>query len=665
MGVQAERQTKETEGHLFVLSGSTTCPHPKLCDVRKGEDYEAYVRRHAREHQLGDFGDLEDAERNLGVWCLYFYARHIQGNLSLGTGKAIKADWEPCWEDAEILANTHFSLEDTEQDVAWDQRTFRLLPAAERTGTPVYKPWKKLTKVRGTQKTSWGLAFITFKHLRAYFLFGNTAYRCLTISATSSLARDSYFEPLKTMWSSHETLMRLYGIDVQKKGKDENGDPIIERLCLLAPGSRGKDRLRTRWNLMEKRSSGKTAISVMCAGIRTVTTGKRWDLISVDDPVVPENVGTEPQRKKVEAKLADLRKQADARCEIAYFNTPYHLSDASSKIDAEQGNLYHIFYRPAMWYDTATKLPVFYWEENALGEPVWTPQRIENERHQPDFWSQVMLRTRNAESAAFAEEDFPILKLEDAPDEVRFGLGKPLTAEEQESLATRHLEVRAMNFFDSAGDKPGAGDRSADIGVRIDRAGNIVVTHIAYGRWTTTQEEDEIWSGMIRNQPAFVEFEVSGAMEKYVRKTHADLQARKSVELRRPITIPIVYKAAQSNVAGTKGKLRIAKMNPLAKTGRIRILEDAGSVADRKQLIDEFVNLGITDHDDGADALSRVLGHVTIFTAEEAVAAIEAKPVVAYDDETHTFTVPADVLNAAIAGIAGPGFDNWGLRGRP
>src|SRR5687768_8325101 len=107
---EAVRTTHVIEGHVWVTSGTRNCPLPSLCDQQDGETYEEYVHRHARNHRLGEFDDTEDAERNLGVWCGFFYARHVQGNESLGTqssvgDRKIVAHWEPCWEDAEYLFN--------------------------------------------------------------------------------------------------------------------------------------------------------------------------------------------------------------------------------------------------------------------------------------------------------------------------------------------------------------------------------------------------------------------------------------------------------------------------------------------------------------------------------------------------------------------------------
>lgn len=680
------RQTHIVEDHLIVLNGSRSCPHPSRCDQRKGETYDAYVRRHAEDHDLGGFMWLEDAERNLGLWCFFYFSKYIQGNPSLGVGDAIVAAYEPCWEDSEILANDTFSLEDTEQEIPWEQRTFKLKPAVDRK-PGVFKPWKKLTKVRGTQKTSRGLALVTWRQLRAYFIENNPSFRVLVISATSTHAFDSYFEPLKTMWSSNEELQRLYGKTEYTaryhllKRRRESGKLVSDaelegetrRLACLMIGSKGKTRLRLRWNITAGRGSSKASYSVVCAGIRTVLGGKRWDMIIVDDPVVIENAFTQGQRKKVSDKIAELRKEADAACEFVWFNTPFHLDDASAKIDKDQGAQWHIFYRPGFWKNSTTGQIEYYWQRDALGREVWTKTRIENERSQPDFYTQVALRMRYTDEDEVTAADFRMVSIEECPIGVRYGLGRPLTDIERSTLDFEKITVFRANFCDTAGkaEQTTKGDRCAVVGVRVD-SGVIFVTHIRYGFWTVMQEEEEIYNSCIRNQPDFVEYEISGKDEKYIKQLHVDFQARKSGLLRRPVVIPFRYQYAQTHPS----KRNIDSLKPLVKTGRLRILEDAGTADDIARLKDEIVNAGFTDHDDGADALARIIMHMGFLSPEDAALAAgytlgegpkpgDEAPVY-FDPATSSMTVSADFLEAEIGAALNPRNDqSWGLRGRP
>jgi len=700
-----ERAVRVTEGRLFVTSGSRICPHPDFLKRRTDGDTgvcearEDYVRRHCHDHQLGNFESGEDAERNLGVWCLFFCAAHVMGNPSLGVGSEIVAYWEPCWEDAEYLANWIFAPSDTEQDVKWKERTFKLKPYAERDhAAAVFKRFKKLTKVRRTQKTSWGKALVTFEQLHAYFVRGNANYRTLIISASSTLARDHYLTPLSEMWDSHETLQRLYGATwitargqqliamAKKKNRRANifddeaeADPDLleaetRRLGLLAKGSKPKDTLRMRWVIKQKGSSGKSSISLKVAGMTSVTTGGRWDLIIVDDPVVEENSRTDAQRRKVERKIADLRKQGDANARIVYLNTPWHIDDASSRIDREQGDQWHIMYRPAMWFETATARPVYYWEYNALppgspmpGEPpenaVWTPEAIEAERGQPDFYSQILLQPRNPETALYVEDDFPIIdcrtRMPSCP-EVWAGLGGRLTETEQALLDADDVRIRAYTFVDTAGaeNPTERNDESFGVSYRISRFGDMVIVRLAAGQWTPMQEMDGVYEAWTYSQSGQVEYEVSGAHEKFVRRAFAEYQAQKSREIERPVVMPIYFRHARS----TKSKyVRVPQMHPFIKAGRLFIDRNAGPAPLIKRFIAQWTDWGADPRDDGADAASRIIYYVDVSEQFEAKPA-DIEPVAEIKDDG-ALHFPAELIHELIAQSRQESDRPWGQRG--
>lgn len=642
-------QTRYVEGHNFVTSGSMICPHPRLADAGPGETFMMYVHRHARDHGLGSIIDDEDCERNLGVWCLYFCARHVIGNESLGIAMlgttSMRAHWEPCWEDAEIIANWTYALSDTEQDTPWKERSFVLKPYAERDHeSAAYKRFKKLTKVRDTQKTSWGKAYITFRQLHAYFVEGRANYRILVISAVVSLARNHYLTPLTDLWGTHENLQRLYGVTtytrryhVLKARLDAGGrvtqaelNAETRKLGLLARGSKPKDTLRLRWNIEQPKGSGMTAISLMVAGMTSTTGGNRWDLVAVDDPVSIENAATVTTRKKVKMKTADLRKQGDADSEFLMLNTPYNMDDVTSTIDRDQGHEYHIFYRPATWMDSQAHTPVYYWEYNALapgnpkpGQPsrnaVWTETRIEAERYLPNFHSQVLLRVRDDANAMFNEEDFEIV---DNPDrfgpEITAGLGGlPITEQEQAALTADGLEIHAYLLVDPAGNEVATKDgaESAIIGARISRYGEIVVCHIRAGHMTATQEQDEVYEGWVRTGAQTIRYEYVSAGKKHVKKSYADFQAKKSRELGHPVLMPFDFKDASSSASKD---VRVPQMEPHAKAGRIKILRNAAPLHVIRKLIAQFTDWGPGGGlKDMADALSMILDFTRFDAYEE------------------------------------------------
>ncbi len=648
--------THVVEEWVLVTSGSTICPHPALCDVRDDEQQDDYVTRHLYDHDVetvhpdtgivyeyfsgfdetGNDTGRDARERNLALYCLFYYAKHVQGNRSLGVttntingAPAILADYEPCWEDAFFLSNSVFHPDDLEQNTEWNQRTFRLKPYEEqRKDGAVYKRKKKLTKVRGTQKSSWVKAFITWKHLRAYFLFKNPTYRVLCISANKGNARDNYFEPLKTLWESNENLTRLFGtttytkryamlLDRRKRGKfvsEEELEAEKRQLCLLGRGSKSSiDRMRLRWNVHDKDSSGQTAVSLRCAGARSGTTGGRWDLVVVDDIVDLQNSQTDTQRKKIIGVVAELKKQATGSGEIVYVNTPFQTGDASELIDRDEGNDYHIMYRPAMWYDTSTKQPHYYWQRSAPtasfpeGETLWTPERIDSERKSPDFWSQIMLRLRSDNAGLFKREDFQIIDPADAPLEVRAGLGGSDVSDRDAALLARENRRRTRyTFVDPAGEEERAhGDDTAEISYAFDQYGSLYITHISGGRLTADQEAELVYEAWAYNDSQLIEFEVDSSLRKYVRATFTDFQRKKAAELGEPITMPIVYENASRSKL-SKGE-RMDRMYTYTSTGRVFILKNAGPQAKIDLLIAQFVNRSMEPHDDYADAASKVV----------------------------------------------------------
>lgn len=687
----AQQTRTDEHNRVFVTNGSRICPSPALCDMAEHEQFEHYVRRHCRDHQIGELPTLDDCRRNLGVYCGYFLEKHVIGNPSIGVGKDIVAAWEPCWEDAAYLIEWSFAESDTEQNLPWAKRTYKLKPYAERDhAAAVFKRFKKYTKVRRTQKTSKGKMLATFEHLHARFVKNNHSFRMLVISASSTLGRDHYLGPLADMWENHETLQQLYGTFTYTKRyhrlvaqgcTDEDQLAAETRtLGLLARGSKPKDTLRMRWAVNQKDSSGKSAISFKIMGMTTMSAGNRWDFIIVDDPVNDENSQNDKQRRKVEKKIADLRKQGDANCRIVYFNTPWHTDDASARIDKEQGDQWHIMYRPGMWFDTQTEAPVYYWEKNALpagnpapGEPaandVWTPELIEAERLQPDFYSQILLQPKDPKTAQYEESDFQIV--ENGPLDVVAGLGgRPITEEEEHWLrdlrnvgpeSKRDL-IEGLVLVDTSGnDKPTArGDETWVIGVRLASNGDAYVVRLAAGQMSVDKEQNAVFEAWTYTRAYRIDYEVSGGHEKFVRKGWAEFQARKSQELERPIAMPLFFRNARS----TKSKyVRIPQMYPFIKAGRLKILANAASPSLIKKFVTQWVDFGGDPHDDGPDAASRLLYYLDLTAQHQPTTTAGEQGMIAIDDGDGSLVIPPEVLQQMMSGSASEEARPWGDRG--
>lgn len=687
------------EDHVIILSAHTRCPSKDACDIGSAESYEEYVRRHLADHDIpsinpatGQQWDFVDAERNLSLWCLFYFHKWVQGNMSLLP--------EPGWEDADFLANGTFTDDDLEVGVPWDQRQFRLKPYSERVvDLARYKRMRKMTKVRETQKSSWCKAFITWRHVRAYFVENNIYFRVMVISAFSALARDGYLEVFSVMWAQHEKLVALYGkIEHTMRWREDKPDEAEERVVALLDWKKTKikDGLQLRWNVNSKKNTGQSVTSLFVAGVTTATTGRRWDLIVVDDPCIDKNSGSEAMRDKVKRKAAELRKELSGIGELVWLNTPHHLDDASAQIDAKFADEFHIIYRPARWGPKGNYN--YYWQRDGLcsvktdgiecmrprhehaschalgevkshpffGRVVWDEARIEKEERQVDFYSQVLLLVRDERMALFHERDFEVISTASAPEEVRFGLGRPLTDDEAEILRRLKVSILAFNMIDTAGKekKTTTGCRNAIVGVRFDSYGRIVVTHVHYGYWSPEQECEAMWASCVRNQPEAFEYEVSGAHEKYARGAHADWQGRKSQEMKRPVAMPIVYINVAEGTPENQFK-RIEKAQPYATTGRIKILKDAGSEEDIKSFIAEFCDFPWSNRRDGPDAFSRCLKRLEAFQFKEPTKEAEAATAgVLFDPESAVFTMEAHTVAAAIAQLESPSRREWADQGR-
>lgn len=684
----ADVRWQVVEDRVFILSASTVCPSPDTCDMADGETYEAYVRRHLANHNIpandpttGAPWDFAGARRNLAVWCLYYFHKWIQGNMSLLP--------YPCWQDADFLANGTFTDADLEVGVPWDKRSFTLKPYADRVvDLAQYKRMRKMTKVRETQKSSWSKAFITWRHLRAYFIERNIYFRVMVISATSALGRDNYLEVFAVMWAQHAELVELFGTTAKTQRGDDR-----EMALLDWKKAKLKDGLQVRWNVNSKNNTGQSVTSLFVAGMDTATTGRRWDLIVVDDPCIPENSQTEQRRQKVKKKGAELRKQLSAVGELVWLNTPHHLDDASAQIDEKFPDEFHILYRPARW--GASGNYQYYWQRDGIcavktnniecGQPrhehrschslgaiadhpfmgriVWDEARVAKEERQLDFYSQVLLLVRDERHALFHEKDFEIIPTRSAPEEIRFGLGRPLSEEEVATLTHMKLQIRAVNQIDTAGKEKQTtrGDRNVTLGVRFSDVGEVFVTHLAYGFWSATEECEAMWAACVRNQPnEGFEYEVSGAHEKYVRKSIADFEARKSHDMKRPVSMGVTFINASEGTQENKRK-RIEKCQPYTSTGRVKILADAGSDEDIKLFIREFCDFPWSDHDDGPDAFSRILKRMEAFEFREAPAAADEVPTTMhYDGATGVFSVDAAVIEGLIAELELPALTAWG-----
>jgi hypothetical protein len=112
-------------------------------------------------------------------------------------------------------------------------------------------------------------------------------------------------------------------------------------------------------------------------GLHGPLTGKRADLIIVDDPFDESEIRTEAQRKKVEDWIEKvLIPTLTPRGEIVLVGTPWHYDDYWSQLDAksvENGGIYVIKKYPAIM-DYNTDTPVEDWK--VQWPEVWSAERL-------------------------------------------------------------------------------------------------------------------------------------------------------------------------------------------------------------------------------------------------------------------------------------------------
>jgi hypothetical protein len=198
-------EIRTVEGNRFVTNGSTVCPSPDRCDQRPTETYEQYVRRHCADHRIDPDTPapwkLEDCERNLGLYCLYYFHKVIIGNPTLLP--------DPFWEIHEFVANWSFHPDDLEQNVPMRERAFTLKPFDQRRGDSDFRKYKQLEVPRQCQKTSTVTkAYVTQESMRQFFLFGNRNFRVIITSATSTLVV-KLLRSFRQLWTRNQNLKRL------------------------------------------------------------------------------------------------------------------------------------------------------------------------------------------------------------------------------------------------------------------------------------------------------------------------------------------------------------------------------------------------------------------------------------------------------------------------
>lgn len=651
-------QVHEVEGHEFVLNGSTICPHPSLCDVREGESYADYVRRHARDHQLDPqpSAKIDDLERNLALYCLYFEHKFVIGNPQMLP--------QPFWEIHEFVSQWEFSDDDLEMQL-WDDEhplsvdtaAFTLKPYDERQ-PGVYKRFKELEIPRGCMKTSIvGKAYVTQRHLRSYFIEKNPNFRVIITSATTTLT-EGVVAGLKNLWSLNRNIKRLFGADRY----NAKGDLIRDSIY----GKQGRDYVQLRWVSRADDSSGMSTFSVRYAGIGTETTGMRADLYVFDDGATKKNTKTDIQREKAKETFVEQVKQLDPLGQLVVCNTRKHLDDFGGLIkSAAYRNRFHILHRRIEWTDPATKEQRFYFPVTGEGvakfDDAWIKEQydISSER---DFWSELYNWPMDPKKALFKREDFPIIHPDNptVPLEIKAGLGRDLTTEERVEMDRAKVSIVGYNLCDPAGKERQSlhGDDTALVGLRRDRWGRIWITYLRAGQWNSTEVWKQIEDADAYNHPKVTDYEL-GATELHVRNSLMHYLAGRNEERAKigmpALTIPINFESMPKSSKPS----RIESLHQWTRNKWFFILSNAAEPQEIQKFIRQFTEYLITGHDDYADATSRVVRFLRAPTKQIEAQTPERAPGPVMENgvlkvKLEHFIKPQGERVASV---------NWGLRG--
>lgn len=656
------------EDREIVLDGSMTCPKPQWCDRKENEEYPAYVRRHARDHEMNfpSQSAVDDIERNLTMHCGYFGHKYIIGNKTLCP--------DPFWEIHEFVFNWEFHPDDLEMQL-WDEEdpavaegyTFELKPAEDRL-PGIYKRFKEVELPRGCQKTSTvSKAYVTISHLRQRFIYDNIYHRIIITSATTTLT-EGVADALKNLWEKNQRLKRLFGINRYKTYKNARGDrhELIRRDGIY--GSKGKNTVNLRWMKDADDANGMTAFSVLYAGIKTETQGQRADEYVFDDGNTKKNsrdTKNDSLRKAVIECFEEQVNQLDPTGKMLVCNTRQHLHDFGGKIKSpEFRQMFHIMHRRARFIDPKTGKEKAYYPADGLGRERYSLRVLDGMaliKPEAEMWSEYQNCPRDPSKQIFTRAQFQIVDVDDprVPIEVRYGLGRPLTGPERGELEQNRLVISAYNTCDPCGkEEQSAKGDSTWIGEhRFDRHGDWWIVGLDFGQWDSGETWRRMYTAWVHNRPLAADYELP-ASELHVRGSFEKWKADEARNLGFQITMQIDF----DHMPKAGKPTRIQHLTPWTKNRKIYILSSIAREI-RKEFLDQFHDYPQHAHDDAPDMVSRCLRFVQAPSIEQVRATMkQVEPARIVDGK---FRVSQQgFLDAFKEQGRSGGRPNWGLRGK-
>lgn len=704
------RVTKIVDGYLIVRSGSRQCPSSDLCDakwgkaVRDGESYDDFVRRHCKDHNLGEFQSLDDAERNLGLWCFYFDHKYVWGNPELHP--------LPHWEMHAFVSEWDWNEEDLQQRTPLSRRKLTTyLPEWKKRKRSEYRRFKQCEVPRQCQKTSIGArAYSVHRSKYEYFLNDRGNYRIIIRSATTKNTRDT-LAIIRRMSSKQDKIARLYGVWLVRCGKcgfnkhlpervtscpnivhGKDGEQACgattglrhKRLSLITDtqgsGATGHDQISFRWLTDAEKADSVAAYSIWVAGLKTETTGQRPDLYIWDDPQTEDNSNTVEKRAAITAQFEGSWRELQFGGEMLVFDTRKYMGDFASKIQQEP--LTSIFFslrREVRWRtDEPDDAPYvvggwrYYYPVKGNGEPALDAKEVAQLKKQKNFSAEYMNDPLDEESSTFKRSDFIIVSRSEnsrdwpewqtapLPVEIVAGLGGlAITSDQQRQMDRANVRINAMNAFDPADAKKADSDKTFGVAVRLDRYGKIYVTGLTAGRWAAKRRWSEVAKLSAHNRARFTDYEmgteeddIQASFEKWVRDRSDEVFA------------------ATGEIVTERPPIKWSKMPKSGKDGRINeteafmpiyVLDDAGSEEVIEEFIAQYVGLGVEDHDDGPDAFSRLTPYYNA-TRRKAPEEPKTTEPITHGDDGSAF-VPLGHLKKLAGQNAGGGL--WGEQGVP
>lgn len=634
-------ETRTVDGYP-IYTGSLTCPSPDVCDRGKWEKHEKYVERHCADHGL-DLSFSDDARRNLGLNCFYYFHKYLWENPTLAP--------QPHWEIHSFISEwDRWNEKSTEQDKPIGARMFALPPAAER-GTGEYRRFKQIEVPRQCQKTSIGArAYAVFRSLREYFVVGRINYRIIIRSATGKNTRDT-LAVIRRMSGHSQNLRDLYGVWIGRcyacARTSQNFEPFTHcrfedcgralnrksrRIALINDtAGMGADQVQFRWLTEAENADAVAAYSIWVAGLRTETTGQRPDLYIWDDPQTDTNSDNPTKRAKITEAFDESIRQLEIPGEAIVLDTRKYADDFAGNIQKKPlSTLFYTLHRRVRWKtDEPEAAPYvvggyrYYYPIKGNGDPALSAQeveRLERQMVERKFSAEYMNDPLDPTKVLFRRDQFKIIAPREAPFEITCGLGSTITEQQQRELDAMNLKVFALNSCDPASKEEQSvrGDDSFIVGLRVDRYGAIYITRLSAGKWSASRTWDEIFEANNYNRPEFTDYELP-ADEKHVRPSHEKWIREKSEALssieKKPVPLFIPMRWQHMPKSGKSS--RIEQMEMWTKNGRFFILSNAASSDLIDKYIEQWVGYGVVDHDDGPDATSRLIRWLVATTYQQ------------------------------------------------